>query len=185
MPAAENDTAIATGPIIDLDFLNISGSTVPDKSGNANYGVGKKGAVGLETSWSPSTALDSQGNTAVVFDGTQMERIEIPNQSGSLDVNQYSILVQFTLDESVDTDPLHQRYELMEKAGSFWFNVREDTSPKYSASHGRIFQWNGACAHRGAGHPEQDAHVGDSDLRRDATEDIRRRRRREKSCPRQ
>jgi hypothetical protein len=130
---------LATGPIIDLDFLNISGSTVPDKSGNANYGVGEKGAVGLETSWSPSTALDSQGNAAVVFDGTQMERIEIPNRSGSLDVNQYSILVQFTLNESVDTDPLHQRYELMEKAGSFWFNVREDTSPKYLLRTGAYF----------------------------------------------
>ena len=96
-PAA-GDASLATGPIIDLDFLNISGSTVPDRSGNANDGAGKKGAIGFETSWSPSTVADSQGNRAVVFDGTQMERIEIPNRSGSLDVNQYSILVQFTLD---------------------------------------------------------------------------------------
>ncbi len=140
LPAAtEGATSLTTGPIIDLDFLNISDSTVPDKSGNANYGVGKKGAVGLETNWSPSTALDSQGKTAVVFDGTQMERIEIPNQSGHLDVGQYTILVQFTLDQSVDTDPLHQRYELMEKAGSFWFNVREDTSPKYLLRTGGYF----------------------------------------------
>lgn len=139
LPAAQDATSLATGPIIDLDFLNISGSTVPDKSGNANYGVGKKGAVGLETNWSPSTVRDSQGNTAVVLDGTQMERIEIPNRSGSLDVNQYSILVQFTLNESVDTDPLHQRFELMEKAGSFWFNVREDTSPKYLLRTGGYF----------------------------------------------
>ena len=51
-----------TGAIIDLDFGNISGSTVPDGSGNANDGAGKKGAVGSETSWSPSTATDSQGN---------------------------------------------------------------------------------------------------------------------------
>jgi hypothetical protein len=139
VPAAEHTTSLSTGSIIDLDFLNISGSTVPDKSGNANYGVGKKGAVGFETSWSPSTSLDSQGNTAVVFDGTQMERIEIPNRSGSLDVKNYTILVQFTLNESVDTDPLHQRYELMEKAGSFWFNVREDTSPKYLLRTGAYF----------------------------------------------
>ena len=137
-PAA-GDASLATGPIIDLDFLNISGSTVPDASGNANDGAGKKGAVGLETSWSPSTVADSQGNTAVVFDGTQMQRIEIPNRSGSLDVNQFSILVQFTLDESVDTDPLHQRYELMEKAGSFWLNVREDTTPKYLLRTGAYF----------------------------------------------
>ncbi len=123
-PPAAGDLTLAAGPIIDLDFLNISGSTVPDRSGNANDGEGKKGAIGFETSWSPSTVADSQGNTAVVFDGTQQERIEIPNRSGSLDVNQYSILVQFTLDPSVDTDPLHQRYELMEKAGSFWFKRR-------------------------------------------------------------
>lgn len=137
-PAA-TDAALATGPIIDLDFLNISGFTVPDSSGNANDGAGKQGAVGFETSWSPSTTVDSQGHTAVVFDGTQMQRIAIPNRSGSLDVNSYSILVQFTLDQSVDTDPLHQRYELMEKAGSFWFNVRQDTTPKYVLRTGAYF----------------------------------------------
>jgi hypothetical protein len=136
-PAAAD--ALAVAPIIDLDFLNISGSTVPDASGNANYGAGKKGAIGSETSWSPGTAADSQGNTAVVFDGTQKERIEIPNRSGSLDVNHFSILVQFSLDESVDTDPVHERYELMEKAGSFWFNVREDTTPKYLLRTGAYF----------------------------------------------
>ena len=130
---------MVTAPIVDLDFLNISGVTVPDSSGHANDGVGKKGAVGFETSWNPSTAADTQGNVAVVFDGTQMQRIEIPNRSGSLDVNQYTILVQFTLDESLDTDPLHQRYELMEKAGSFWFNVREDTTPKYLLRTGAYF----------------------------------------------
>jgi hypothetical protein len=131
-----------TGPIIDLDFGNISGSTVPDGSGNANDGAAKKGAVGSEATWSPSTTTDSQGNTAVVFNGTQKERVEIPNTSGSLDVNHFSILVQFTLNESVDTDPAHQRYELMEKAGSFWFNVREDTSPKYRLRVGGFFNGN-------------------------------------------
>jgi hypothetical protein len=129
----------ATGAIIDLDFGSISGSTVPDGSGNANDGAGKKGAVGSETSWSPGTKTDSRGNPAVVFDGTQKQRIEVPNRSGSLDVDHFSILVQFTLNESVDTDPAHQRYELMEKAGSFWFNVREDVSPKYRLRVGGFF----------------------------------------------
>jgi hypothetical protein len=137
-PAA-GDVTLAKGPIIDLDFWNISGSTVPDRSGNANDGAGKKGAIGFETTWSPSTVADSQGNAAVIVDGTQKERIEIPNRSGSLDVNPFSILVQFTLDESVDTDPVSLRYELMEKAGSFWFNVREDTSPKYLLRVGGYF----------------------------------------------
>jgi hypothetical protein len=137
--SAQQDASLATGPIIDLDFLNISGSTVPDRSVVANDGAGRKGAVGFETSWSPVTVADSLGNAAVVFDGTQMQRIAIPNRSGSLDVNSYSILVQFTLDQSVDTDPLHQRYELMEKAGSFWFNVRLDTTPKYVLRTGAYF----------------------------------------------
>ena len=137
-PAAAN-APLAKVPIVDLDFLNISGSTVPDVSGNTNFGAGKQGAVGFETGWNPGTATDSQGNAAVIFDGTRMQRIEIPNRSGSLDVNQYSILVQFTLDQAVDTDPLHQRYELMEKAGSFWFNVREDTTPKYVLRTGAYF----------------------------------------------
>lgn len=136
---APGDVTLATTPIIDLDFWNISGTTVPDRSGHANDGVGKKGAVGFETNWSPTTTTDAQGNAAVVFNGTQKQRIEIPNRSGSLDVNHYTILVQFTLDASVDTDPLHQRYELMEKAGSFWFNVRQDTTPKLLLRTGGYF----------------------------------------------
>jgi len=130
---------LATAPIIDLDFLNTSGPTVPDRSGNANDGAGRKGDIGAETSWSPTTTRDSQGNAAVVVDGTQKQRIEIPNRSGSLDVNSFSILVQFTLDQSVDTDPVSQRYELMEKAGSFWMNIREDTNPKYVLRVGGYF----------------------------------------------
>ncbi len=137
--AAAGRAPPATKPIIDLAFANISGSTVPDASGHGNGGAGKKGAVGSETSWSPGTRTDSQGHTAVVFAGRQKERIEIPNRAGSLDVNHFSILVRFTLNESVDTDPAHQRYELMEKAGSFWFNVREDTSPRYRLRVGGFF----------------------------------------------
>lgn len=133
------DVPLATAPIVDLDFLNISGPTVPDRSGNANDGAGKKGDIGAETNWSPTTTRDSQGNAAVVVDGTQKQRIEIPNRSGSLDVNSFSILVQFTLDQSVDTDPVSQRYELMEKAGSFWMNIREDTNPKYVLRVGGYF----------------------------------------------
>jgi Concanavalin A-like lectin/glucanases superfamily len=117
---------------------------VPDASGHANAGVGRKGPVGSETTWSPATTTDSQGNPALVFAGAQKERVEIPNRSGSLDLNHFSILVQFSLDESVDTDPAHQRYEFMEKAGSFWFNVREDTSPKYRLRVGGFFGGNAA-----------------------------------------
>src|SRR5438046_3162023 len=69
-PAA-GGASLASGAIVDLDFGGISGSTVPDRSGNANDGAGKKGAVGAETGWSPSTTTDSQGGSAVVFDGTQ------------------------------------------------------------------------------------------------------------------
>lgn len=132
------------GAIIDLDFGNISGATVPDASGSGNGGAGRKGAAGAETSWSPATTTDSQGSSAVVFDGTQKERIEIPNTAGSLDVDHFSILVRFTLHPSVDTDPAHQRYELMEKAGSFWFNVREDTTPRYLLRVGGFFNGNAA-----------------------------------------
>jgi len=134
----------ATAPIIDLDFGHISGPSVPDRSESGNGGAGKKGPVGAETSWSPTTVRDSRGTIAVVFAGRQKERIEIPNRSGSLDVNHFSILVRFTLNESVDTDPAHQRYELMEKAGGFWFNVREDTNPKYRLRVGGFF--NGRAA---------------------------------------
>ena len=175
-----------TGAIIDLDFGNISGSTVPDASGSANDGVGKKGAVGSQTSWSPTTTPDSQGTPAVVFDGTQKERIEIPNTAGSLDVNHFSILVRFTLHPSVDTDPAHQRYELMEKAGSFWFNVREDTTPRYLLRVGGFFHGQ-RCRHlhRDAGHPGQHPDMGGRHLRRRAPADIRRRRGRHQPRPRQ
>jgi hypothetical protein len=129
--SAAQPASVLPAPFIDLDFAHISGPAVPDRSGSGNGGAGKKGPVGSETSWSPTTRTDAGGATAVVFAGRQKQRIEIPNRSGSLDVNHFSILVKFTLNESVDTDPAHQRYELMEKAGSFWFNVREDTTPRY------------------------------------------------------
>jgi hypothetical protein len=141
--AAAADVALAAGPIIDLDFSNIAGPTVPDRSGNGNDGAGRMGDIGSESSWNPGTGSDSQGNAAVIIDGTQKERIEIPNRSGSLDVNPFSILVQFTLDESVDSDPASKRYELMEKAGSFWFNIREDSSPKYLLLVGGYFNGTG------------------------------------------
>jgi hypothetical protein len=144
-----------TAPIIDLNFGNISGTTVPDASGNANNGAGKMGVVGSETDWNPSTTRDSLGNPAAVFDGTQEQRIEIPDTSGSLNVNHFSILVQFTLDESVDTDPAHQRYELMEDAGSFWFNVREDTTPKYLLRVGGFFNGSPTTTFTGT-HPIPD-----------------------------
>jgi hypothetical protein len=143
-PAAAGHAIPATGPIIDLDFAHISGSAVPDASGNTNGGAGKKGAVGLETSWRPGTRTDSHGTTAVIFAGRLKERIEISNRAGSLDVNHFSILVRFTLNESVHTDPAHQRYELMEKAGSFWFNVREDTRPRYRLRVGGFFNGHSA-----------------------------------------
>ena len=127
------------GPIVDLDFANISGSTVPDASGYASDGGGLAGPVGSESVWNPPMTTDSLGQPSVAFDGTQDERIEIPDVAGRLDVNHFSILVQFTLDESVDTDPAHQRYELMEQAGSFWFNVREDTTPRYLLRVGGFF----------------------------------------------
>jgi hypothetical protein len=141
-PAQPRGPAAAGAPagnIIDLGFGGIAGSIVPDRSGAGNDGAGKKGAIGSETAWSPGTTTDSQGNPAVVFNGAQKERIEIPDRAGSLNVNHFSILVRFSLNESTDTDPAHQRYEFMEKAGSFWFNVREDTTPKYRLRVGGFF----------------------------------------------
>ena len=138
-PSHPGAAALPAGDIIDLDFGDISGSTVPDQSGNANDGTGQMGAVGAESVWNPTTTTDSQGNPAIVFAGAQKERVEIPDRAGSLNANHFSILVQFSLNESTDTDPAHQRYELMEKAGSFWFNVREDTTPKYVLRVGGFF----------------------------------------------
>jgi len=138
-PSHPGAAALPAGDIIDLDFGDISGSTVPDQSGNANDGTGQMGAVGVESVWNPTTTTDSQGNPAIVFAGAQKERVEIPDRAGSLNANHFSILVQFSLNESTDTDPAHQRYELMEKAGSFWFNVREDTTPKYVLRVGGFF----------------------------------------------
>ena len=138
-PPHPGAAALPAGDIIDLDVGDISGSTLPDQSGNANDGTGQMGAVGAESVWNPTTTTDSQGNPAIVFAGAQKERVEIPDRAGSLNVNHFSILVQFSLNESTDTDPAHQRYELMEKAGSFWFNVREDTTPKYVLRVGGFF----------------------------------------------
>lgn len=41
------------GHVFDLDFGEISGSTMPDRSGNANDGTGQMGAVGAVSVWNP------------------------------------------------------------------------------------------------------------------------------------
>ena len=134
--------------IVDLNFTGVSGSTVPNITGNAD-GAGKKGAIGSEVSWNPTTTIDGSGHTAVVFDGTQLQRIELPNTASFLNVTNYTVLARLTLDASIDTDPAHQRYEIMEKGGSFWFNIREDSTPKYLMRTGGYFGGGGGDLYLG------------------------------------
>jgi len=126
-------------PILQFSFEGITNQVVTDQTGNGNNGTGQKGAIGAATNWTPPTSTDPGGGMAALFTGTQFDRIEVTNNAGALNVNNFTIAVWVFLDNSVDTDPVHQRYEMMEKAGCFWFNIREDTNPLYLLRVGGYF----------------------------------------------
>jgi hypothetical protein len=118
------------GEIIDIDFGNISGPAVPDRSGNANDGAGTKGTVGSETAWSPGAATDGQGNPAVVFDGRRSASRSRTGRAASTSTTFRSSCSSRWTSRSTRTRHISATSS-WRRRGAFWFNVREDTSPKY------------------------------------------------------
>lgn len=62
------------------------------------------------------------------FDGTKQQRIEI--NGTALTVHAFTIMADVRLRNPPRfTDPANQRWEISEKAGSYWANIRMDQGP--------------------------------------------------------
>ena len=107
-------------PILAFSFDNVSSAAVPDDSGSGNtYSITAYNSSGPFT---PTTVDGFPGSgEAMQFDGTQQERIEVSGTA--LTVSGFTIMADVNITGN-DTDPEHLRWEVSEKAGSYWGNIR-------------------------------------------------------------
>jgi len=107
-------------PILAFSFDNVSSAAVPDDSGSGNtYSITAYNSSGPFT---PTTVDSFPGSgKAMQFDGTQQERIEVSGTA--LTVSGFTIMADVNITGN-DTDPEHLRWEVSEKAGSYWGNIR-------------------------------------------------------------
>jgi concanavalin A-like lectin/glucanase superfamily protein len=95
----------------------LSQGTVPDESASSLDGqvVAGSGTVRLVTS------LAGYGR-ALLLTGTQHQYVDVP-RSGVLDVDRYTLAawVRYT---GIENDQTLGRWEILEKAGAYWMNIR-------------------------------------------------------------
>lgn len=109
-------------PILAFSFDNVTSSDVPDDSGSGNiYSIV---AYDLNGPFTPTTIQSFAGSgQAMDFDGFQEQRIEV--NGPALTVPAFTIMADIRLHNPPNyTNPL--RWELSEKAGSYWANIRVD-----------------------------------------------------------
>jgi hypothetical protein len=107
-------------PILAFSFDNVTSSTVPDDSMSGNtYSIA---AYSISGPFTPTTVDSFTGSgKAMQFDGTQQQRIEV--NGTALTVSGFTFMADISLTGN-DTDPAHERWEISEKAGSYWGNIR-------------------------------------------------------------
>jgi hypothetical protein len=107
-------------PILAFSFDNVTSAAVPDDSGSGNtYSITAYNSSGPFT---PTTVDSFPGSgKAMQFDGTQEQRIEVSGTA--LTVSGFTIMADVNITGN-DTDPVHDRWEVSEKAGSYWANIR-------------------------------------------------------------
>lgn len=109
-------------PILAFSFDNVTSSYVPDDSGSGNtYSIV---AYDQNGPFTPTTGRSFSGSgKAMHFDGFQEQRIEV--NGAALTVQAFTIMADIRLHNPPNfTDPL--RWEISEKAGSYWANIRVD-----------------------------------------------------------
>jgi len=111
-------------PILAFSFDHVTNSHVHDDSmsGN-NY---SSTAYDLLGEFTPATGRSFRGSgKAWYVDGTQQQRIEVGGTA--LTVSAFTIMADVRLNRPVNfTDPVNQRWEISEKSGSYWANIRMD-----------------------------------------------------------
>ena len=115
-------TTVHPNPILAFSFDNVTSSVIQDDSGSGNtYSIV---AYDRNGPFTPATARSFSGSgQAMDFDGTQRQRIEI--NGPALTVQAFTIMADIRLhNPPVFTNS--QRWEISEKAGSYWANIRVD-----------------------------------------------------------
>jgi hypothetical protein len=118
-----------TGPVMNYTFEQVSGGTVPDVSGHGLDGrlVATVGARTLLPS------LPGHG-LALHLRGDRHEYVAVPLLP-VLDVDHYTLAawVRYT---GVENDATNERWEVMEKAGAYWVNVRTNGQVRVGGFYG-------------------------------------------------
>ena len=112
-------------PILAFSFDHVRSSNVPDDSGSGNaYSIV---AYDQNGPFTPTTGQSFPGSgKAMNFDGFQMQRIEV--NGAALTVEAFTIMADIRLHNPPNfTDS--RRWEISEKAGSYWANIRLDQGP--------------------------------------------------------
>ena len=107
-------------PILAFSFDSVTSSAVPDDSMSGNtYSIT---AYDLSGPFTPTTVDSFAGSgKAMQFDGTQGQRVEV--NGPALTVSGFTMMADVNITGN-DTDPAHDRWEVSEKAGSYWGNIR-------------------------------------------------------------
>jgi Concanavalin A-like lectin/glucanases superfamily len=125
-------SAAPAGPVLLYSFNNdVAGVTVKDSSTTKANGT----LVNTTTTAASTTGAPGRGK-AINLVGTQHQYIAVPERN-ALDVNTFTLaaLVRYT---GVVNDQTLDRWEVLEKAGAYWMNVRTD-------GHVRVGGFFGSC----------------------------------------
>jgi hypothetical protein len=127
-----------TALVLHYGFDNDTGGVVQDTSPSALDGT----LVNADpaNAYTPSVTGRKLALTLV---GAQHQYVEVP-QGGALDVNKYTLaaLIRYT---GVQNDETNGRWEVLEKAGAYWLNIRTDGRV-------RVGGFFGSCAGGSAWH---------------------------------
>lgn len=131
-PADAATTPSTAGLVLNYKFDNDAGNVARDSSANSINGTYVKTMAAAARSPSVSGA-----GSAIKLVGTQHQFVSVPERN-ALDVNGFTVaaLVKYT---GVQNDMTFDRWEVLEKAGAYWINVRTD-------GHVRVGGFFGGCA---------------------------------------
>lgn len=124
--SADERASLLPTPILAFSFDHVTSSSVPDDSGSGNsYSIA---AYDQNGPFTPMTGRSfARSGKAMSFDGFRKQRIEV--NGPALTVEAFTIMADIRLHNPPNfTDP--QRWEISEKSGSYWANIRLDQGPR-------------------------------------------------------
>jgi hypothetical protein len=118
-----------TALVLRYTFNNDAGGIVHDASVNALHGT----LVNADPATAYVASVPGKG-LALSLVGAQHQFVDVP-QSSVLDVNRFTLaaLVRYT---GVENDATNGRWEILEKAGAYWINVRTNGRVRVGAFFG-------------------------------------------------